>query len=52
MITEAVARRTSGAAESCVQDIAIESVCLDAENSADDIGTVLDDGGVFRDRVD
>lgn len=52
MVTKALARRASGCAEGCVQHTAIKCVCLDAENGADDVRTILDDGGVLGDRVD
>lgn len=51
IITKAVARRASGCAECCVQYVTVKGVCLDAENGADDVGTMLDDGSVLRDRI-
>lgn len=52
MIAKALARGASGRAEGRVQYIAVKSICLDTENGADDVRTMLDDGGVLGDRVD
>ena len=52
MVTKALARGASGCAESCVQYMAVKCVCLDAENGADDVRAMLDDGVVLGDRVD
>lgn len=51
-VTETLARGAPGSAEDSVQFTAVERVCLDAENGADDVRTMLDDGGVLGNRVD
>lgn len=52
MVAKALAGGASLCAEDFVQCTAVERVCLDAENSSDDVGAVIDEGGVLGDRVD
>jgi hypothetical protein len=52
MAAKALARGASGCAEGCVHYVAVKCVCLDAENGADDVRAMLDNGSVLRDRVD
>ncbi len=52
MVAKALARRASMCAKGSVQCTAVKRVCLDAENGADDVGAMLDEGGVLGDRVD
>jgi hypothetical protein len=52
MVTKPLARGASGFAEGFVQYIAVKCVCLDAEDGADDVRAMLDDGRVLADRID
>lgn len=52
MVTKAVARRALGRTEGLVQHMAVESIRVDAEDGADDVGTVLENGTVLGDGVD
>jgi len=52
MVAEAFASGASRGAEGFVQRVAIKSVCLDANDCANDVRTVPEDGGVLRERVD
>jgi len=52
MVAKAIARGASVCAEGSIQCAAVKCVCLDTENSADNIGAMLDNGGILGDRVD
>jgi len=52
MVAKAPARRASACAEGSVQCTTVKRVCLDTDNGADDVGTMLDEGGVLGNRVD
>lgn len=52
MIAKALARGTTTHGKRPEQYVAVICVCLDAKNSANDVGTKLDKSGILRDRVD